>query len=299
MRYRTIYIILLGAVLLAFASCKRRPSYVLSENKMMDVLYDIRLTEAIYNSQASYRPDSMKDALVEGVLRKHNITQAELDSSLYWYSENINQYVSINDTVTSRLRANGEKMRALVEKRNNLRRNQSEYIIPPYFNLTEMTPTMSFNLDSSQVSGLNLPAFIFKFDVQGLNELHSLDAGIFFKYRDTTLYEVRRITRDSINYAFAKPYLPDSLLKGISGYVHLRNLYGGNSLSSNALVYNIIYSDSVMAPELTKQDSISRINNKKVSSVQKKDYEPSNPAISDMPVISQDNPQVRLNERKN
>lgn len=96
-----IYIIILTAF---FTSCGRRPRYVIPEDKMVDVLYDIHIAQAIYRDNHLYSDDSKKDALIEGVLRKYKITQADLDSSLFWYSDNIQYYRIVNDSVISRLK---------------------------------------------------------------------------------------------------------------------------------------------------------------------------------------------------
>lgn len=292
MCHRAIYIVFLG-ILLTLAACGRRPRYVIPENKMMEVLYDIRLAEAIYGSENYFRTDSMKDALVNGVLQKHEITQAQLDSSLYWYADNISEYNAINDSVSSRLRKENDRYLKLQEDRSSRQRNFSGYIIPPFYYLTDITPTMAFNIDSFQIKNIDLPSFVFHFQTQGVNSSYSLDAGIFFEYRDTTIYEVRQIRQDS-SYLFVKPSHVDSLLIGISGYVHMKkDIHLGEKQSSNVVLYNMQYTDSIKAnnpgilPKVPPRENVPAVN------------EPKKIDKSDLPVVSRDHPMERTGARRN
>lgn len=239
MQRPVIYIIL--AVFL-LSSCNRRPGDVVSPQKMTEVLYDIRLTQSIYANDPQFKSDEMKDALVAGVLRKHKITQAELDSSLLWYSDNIQYYSAINDTVAARLKAKNESlMRSRIGSGAN--RRQTNQIIPTFYYLNEYSPTLSFDIDSLKIKNIkNISLFHLKFDIQGLSAEQEAEASVYFNYKDTLVRRKMPIERNT-HYSFSKPSLPDSLLKSISGYIHLKNDI--NNISSNVLIYNISYIDSL------------------------------------------------------
>lgn len=240
MRQPVIYIII-GIILFLLGSCSRRPSYVIPQKKMTDVLYDIRLTQSIYNNDPQFKSDEMKDALVAGVLRKHDITQAELDSSLLWYSDNIQYYSAINDTVAARLKAKNE---LLIQSRmaSTSRGNQRNLIIPTFFYLSSYTPTLSFDIDTLKFkSTKNISSFHLNFDVQGLSTTQKAEAAVYFNYTDTLIKEKVAIESNT-HYAINKPSLPDSLLKSISGYIHLEN--SRNNLS-DVLIHNISYIDTL------------------------------------------------------
>ncbi|WP_370525406.1 DUF4296 domain-containing protein [Dysgonomonas sp. 521] len=209
---------------------------------MTEVLYDIRLTQSIYVNDPQFKSDEMKDALVAGVLRKHKITQAELDSSLLWYSDNIRYYSAINDTVAARLKSRNESlMRSRTATGTN--RRQTNQIIPGFYYLNEYTPTLSFNIDSLKIKSIkNISFFHLKFDVQGLSAQQKAEASIYFNYKDTLVRRKMPVERNT-HYSFSKPSLPDSLLKSISGYIHLKDDI--NNISSNVLIYNISYIDSL------------------------------------------------------
>lgn len=240
MQRSVIYIIIL--IIIVTASCSRRPGYVIPEEKMMDVLYDIQLSQAIFRSNNQFSSNEAKDALVAGVLKKHNVTQADLDSSLVWYSDNIQYYMVITDSVAARLKSNNEKLTALKNELNARTRNWSEYIIPPFYYLSESTPTLSFNIDSFKIKTMDISNFRVNFDVQGLNANQDVEAAIYYKYADTLIKTIIPID-ENIRYTFSKPELADSLLKTISGYVHMNNKIKG--LSSEVILYNISYMDSI------------------------------------------------------
>ncbi len=239
MQRSTIFIII--TVLLVLGSCSRRPKYVLSENKMVEVLYDIQIAQAIYNRGTEFNTNEKKDALVEGVLRKHKVSQAELDSSLLWYSDNIAYYEAINDSVASRLSAKNKRMMDELNKpKGKVRR--TDLLIPSFYNLSAATPTMSFDIDSFKIKKLDLTKFNIRFDVQGLSALQKVEAAVFFTYKDTLIKKIVPLDKNEA-YTFSKPHLADSLLKGVSGYVHLKER--GSDLPLNISLYNISYIDSI------------------------------------------------------
>lgn len=80
-----------------------KPSGVLSEDKMEDVLLEYYKAKSI-SENSSYGSTSPKGALyIEYVFRKYGITRAEFDSSLMWYSHNSLRLAEIYDRVSKRL----------------------------------------------------------------------------------------------------------------------------------------------------------------------------------------------------
>lgn len=76
----------LGMVLM-LASCKPSlPSDVLSKGKMTDILFDYHLALAMARSEVGGAGDGSKAiAYREAVLKKHDVTSAEFDSSMVYY----------------------------------------------------------------------------------------------------------------------------------------------------------------------------------------------------------------------
>jgi len=83
-------------LLVMTASCSRVPKFVLSEKKMRSVLYDMQLAEAfVETNYESYRTYDERNALYKSVFAKHNISQADYDTSLIWYGKNLDLYMQI------------------------------------------------------------------------------------------------------------------------------------------------------------------------------------------------------------
>ena len=72
---------------------------------MEKVIYDIYIAEAEINANhIIFSSDSVrKQELFNSVLKKHKITEAKLDTSLAWYSGNLDKYIKINNNVSKRL----------------------------------------------------------------------------------------------------------------------------------------------------------------------------------------------------
>ena len=85
--FKYLFLLMLAMMVL---SCHNRPSEVLPRKKIDHDYQNFTLPEK-------------KEALINHVLEKHKISEARWDTSLSWYSDNIDQYLQINDSVKSRL----------------------------------------------------------------------------------------------------------------------------------------------------------------------------------------------------
>ena len=92
-------------------ACSNRPSYVLSEKKMEKVLYDIYLAEAEIISYNFSSDSARKQELLNSVLKKHKISEAVLDTSLVWYSGNLEKYLKINNNLNKRFTEAMDKLK--------------------------------------------------------------------------------------------------------------------------------------------------------------------------------------------
>lgn len=234
--------IIIVATILSVTSCSRRPSYVLSEDEMISVLYDIRLAQTIPLSQNQFESYEKRDAIVNGVLEKHSITQADLDSSLVWYVENPKIFQEINDSVLSKIRFEKQALQEKISIINRAKKQKRDRLLPIYTTLNNSNNLLSFRLDSTQIKDSN--KFKLSFDVQGLSVSNDsiLKAGIYYTYKDTVIHDIAYLN-DNKYYQFNKPSLPDSLLKEISGYIYLDK----SPVPTSILLYNINYQDSIRA----------------------------------------------------
>ncbi|MDR0733034.1 MAG: DUF4296 domain-containing protein [Dysgonamonadaceae bacterium] len=86
-----------------FTACDNRPFHVLSDKKMEAVLFDVYIAQAEMNNNREVFSDSArKHDLLNAVFRKHKITRADFDSSLVWYSDNLERYVKVNEKIIQR-----------------------------------------------------------------------------------------------------------------------------------------------------------------------------------------------------
>ena len=114
---RLIYLALTIAMLLA--SCQSQPDYVIDKDRMVDLLIDIHKTEAVINlNYTSFPTDEKKRALREAVYMRHNINEAEFDTSLVWYGKHLDVYMEVYDEVIKRLKAEDAEIKALIAEEN-------------------------------------------------------------------------------------------------------------------------------------------------------------------------------------
>lgn len=236
--------------MLLLYSCSRRPGYVISENKMIDVLYDIQVAQAIYNTEsAEYSTTEKKDELINGVLTKHRITQADLDSSLLWYSDNMSVYKELNDTVAARLRKRSDNLRKQIADRTIGQSLKRERLLPNYTYLTDNDPLLSFMVDSFNIKMFDTKNFLLSFDIQGLTLAQKVRVGLTFTYKDTIII-TSSLIRENSHYQIQKPQVADSLLKSISGYIRLQN----QNTPAQVMIYNIHYNDSIKQKTAQQKD---------------------------------------------
>lgn len=251
---RKVYICFFIIGIIGFISCRKDD--VLPRDKMIAVLHDIQIAEAIQSIHIiDFGKREDKDALVEGVLMKHGITQAQLDSSLVWYSDNVEIYKRVNDSVIATLkrehnlateRLTRYELLTNIDKKSNL--------LPDYFYLTEATPITSFTIDSFTIARL-YPDFMFQFKALWVDEDTDAELTVAFKYTDTTIIESQRLLPvDSILYKVEKPAVQDTTLKRIDGFIRLNNY---DTIDQRILLYDIKVRDKIqIETDTTSTDSI-------------------------------------------
>lgn len=241
MKRYALSILILLPFILTIISCGKRPSYVLSKDKMVDVLYDIQLVQAITDgSMHRYESYEYRERLLRNVYEKNGITKSILDSSLMWYSDNIELYMEINDSVTSKL---NKKQTEIREVDNKLRSEKDtlDDILPSHFYLDRNKYVYSFVLDSIKLKRLNIDDFQLQFDVRGLDEkTQKVESAVYFMYQDTSVQNKVLIEKDS-HYILHKPQLSNSNLVEIKGYIRLK----GSKSSKPVLIYNTNYRDTI------------------------------------------------------
>lgn len=89
-------IIILAAAM--FTACSGRPGKVLGKEDMAQLMADINLAESVVeNNQKNFPNDSTKQAFLQSIYAKHEVTSEEVDSSLSWYGYHIEKYLEVYD----------------------------------------------------------------------------------------------------------------------------------------------------------------------------------------------------------
>lgn len=246
-------LILLVVSLLVMVSCSERPGNVLSKNEMIDVLYDLQLAQAMhddYNIELAKTKEG-KEAIMNSVLLKYNLSRADLDSSIVWYSDNLSEYKAINDSVTAKLRKQVDILR---EEDNILRgiNTDNTNTLPFYFYLDRSNTRKIFSFRESDMSDKGgLKNFRLSFKVIGLNGIdRNIETGVYFVYKDTTIVNKLTLTADS-SYVVVKPDIPDSLLTQIQGFFRLPRI----STLMPMKVYDVSYARDSLSLEADIVDS--------------------------------------------
>lgn len=212
-------------------SCQNRPSEVLPRKKMENVMYDMYIAEAIIdNDYQKFAQPENKEALINQVLEKHKISEARWDTSLSWYSDNIDTYIQINDSVKSRLQRNQNATNQLISleaaEKNVLIIHPPNYI-PNNFYIASLgcDRGFKFSLDSVQLTerfGDNDSIF-FRFNVIGVipSDSYSLKSMLMIQYGDTTVYQTSKLEENK-SYSFPlSKYIEQDTIVSLNGFVNL------------------------------------------------------------------------------
>lgn len=224
------YLFLLFLTMISF-SCQNRPSEVLSRKKMENVMYDMYIAEAIIdNDYQKFAESQKKEALIDQVLEKHKISETRWDTSLSWYSDNIDLYLQINDSVKSRLQRNQmavEKLSLAEASKGYEDEMKPADYIPPHFRIAGLgcSRGFKFKLDSLQLAErfADYDTIYFQFKTLGVNPLdtYSLKAMLRIEYADTIIYEGSKLEENkSYSYNISRQIEQDTIVS-LDGFINL------------------------------------------------------------------------------
>ncbi|MDE6294589.1 MAG: DUF4296 domain-containing protein [Muribaculaceae bacterium] len=102
--FRVKLVVSVTILSLIVLSCSKRPKECIGESELVDLLTDMTIAESMNQSGIVRElPDSVRDRLSESVLRQHNVTRAQLDSTMAWYGVNLDEYVELYKKVDKHL----------------------------------------------------------------------------------------------------------------------------------------------------------------------------------------------------
>ena len=181
-RFR-FHLCLICMFVFAVAGCKvKRPSDVISESKMENLLYDYHVAKSM-GDNLPYSENYKKALYIDAVFKKYGTTQAAFDSSMVWYTRNTEILSKIYDKVKKRLKDEQELVGDLIAKRDKkpkMTKQGDSIDVWPWQRMVRLTGEMMDN------------QYVF-----------TLPTDSNYKDRDTLVWEVR--------YRFLEPMLADSL----------------------------------------------------------------------------------------
>lgn len=93
--------------IIAFSCGKKGkvPDYVIPQDDMINIILDIHITDGLLTVKDIRRELTRNDSIdyYKGIFVKHGYSREEFDSSIYFYSKNINTYDKIYAEVLNRL----------------------------------------------------------------------------------------------------------------------------------------------------------------------------------------------------
>ena len=174
-------------------------------------MYDMYIAEAVIdNDYNKFNQPENKEALIAEVFKKHKVTEARWDTSLSWYSDRIDVYLQINDSVKSRLNRNNAIIDDLIEQnalKNIIDESKLPGYIPRHFRIAGLASErgFKFKLDSIQLAERfeDNDSIYFQFKLLGILPLdsYSLKSMLKINYADTTIYETSKLNENRI-YSF-------------------------------------------------------------------------------------------------
>lgn len=88
------------------ACAPSRPSYVLDPDEVEDILYDMHVAQSMYDQRVENFNDEDIISLRASVLKNHDISQSEWDSTFSYYCRNSQELYAIYQSLTERINGN-------------------------------------------------------------------------------------------------------------------------------------------------------------------------------------------------
>lgn len=108
----------MGLMILVVAGCKvKRPDSVIPESEMEELLYDYHMAQSL-GENLPYSENYKKVLYTEAVFKKHGTTEAVFDSSMVWYTRNMELLSKIYERVTKRLKTEQDAVNHLIAIRD-------------------------------------------------------------------------------------------------------------------------------------------------------------------------------------
>lgn len=236
---RICFFLVLACIVFA---CSKVPGGILSEREMKSVLMDMRLAEAMVETNyKDFGTIEKKEALYASVFKKHKITQAYYDSSLVWYGRNLDIYMRVNDAVQAELKKQKDALGniqpddAPALNRDSLNIwTRRDFLVLQKNTAGQNGVFFDFKPSGGYTSGSQ---FVMSMNVFGLNSTMSHYPVVYLNAQmaDTIISAKRDITKDGF---------VELVVKGLATK-KVQRVYGYITLDNKDNNYHKIYVDSI------------------------------------------------------
>lgn len=98
-------VVLLAIILVSCDSGNKTPDYVISHDDMVNIIIDIHVADGLLTDNNVRRKLAKKDSLnyYNAILNNYGYTRADFDTSVHFYSKNIDEYDKIYEEVLNNL----------------------------------------------------------------------------------------------------------------------------------------------------------------------------------------------------
>lgn len=211
-------------------------------------MYDVYIAEAtMENDYQNFNTAEKKEIYINNVFATNGVSQIQWDSSLSWYSDRIDLYLKMNDSVKARIKRTQVEIDSRISEQNVKQIYTDEKIysasyIPYYYCFLmpdQYNGGFRFRFDSTAIANDFVENdFSFNFNVIGIPQIANFDltSMLTLVYGDTTIYRQENINENRKYSMPISKYILIDTLRQINGFVKLHNLY---SVTPNIQLYNI------------------------------------------------------------
>ncbi|MDR3261713.1 MAG: DUF4296 domain-containing protein [Tannerella sp.] len=209
-------------------ACSRTPKGIIPEKKMQRVLMDMQLAEIMIGMDpSSYGTIANKKTLYQSVFDKHQLTEAEYDSSLIWYGKHLTQYMRVYNLALADVK---RQIEAIGDIKPDIAPSSNEdslniWIFRKYYEFVprSLSNTVIFDLQPEEAYAYG-SVFILGLQVWGIppDRKDSVEMHINAYQGDTTLIVKGAIRHDGYHELLLKT-IPTKKVMRVYGYLRLHS----------------------------------------------------------------------------
>lgn len=214
-------------------SCKPTiPAGIIQPDEMEDVLYDYHVAEAMAKNDYGSNVDLKRNAHFLSVLKKHQISEADFDSSLVYYYSRLDKLIEIYNHVNERLGTEASRVGAAVGEISHYSQYGSSgdtaniWSTPTDLLLIPYAPDNRFNFTLKADTTFRLgDSFMFQFMTETIwqSGSHSAVVCLTARYDNDSITQHYSTVSTSGITQVRVPSNKKSMLKDLRGFIYLGN----------------------------------------------------------------------------